>query len=731
MTLSGTLTRILAASSHRGDLAIATLVLVAIAMMIIPLPTPVVDVLIAANIAASALILMVAFYITESVELSSLPSVILLATLFRLAITITTARLILLQADAGEIVNAFGTFVIGGNVAVGLVIFLIITVAQFVVITKGAERVAEVAARFTLDALPGKQMSIDSDLRSGEIDQAEARRQRRRLGQESHLYGAMDGAMKFVRGDAIASLVVIVVNLIGGLAIGTMQHNMSLGQAAEIYPLLTVGDGLVAQIPGLLVSIAAGTVVTRVASTERRDLGAEISAQLLKQPRALSLGAVVMLAMAVIPGFPMPAFLALGAIFAIGSYLGHRRTAATAQTSGDAAAGLPVPATPGEAATPAATEPARPLRYRLIAAVGRELADAVAPQAFTEAVTKMRQSFAADLGIEPPLAELFVDQGIEPHHFHLDLEGVPVVEGDIQPDRLLVEDDAVHLELLAVPFEVGPRIIGRQPAIWVEAQHEHTLARAGVEFLGPTQVLVRCLAEMLRRYATQFVGIQETRELLAQAEHDYPELTKEALKIAPLQKIADILRRLLDENIPIGNLRLILEAVVEWGPREQDVILLVEYVRIALRRQICFRCADRSRVIAAYMLERSAEDALRASVRPTAVGAFLSISDATARPVVERIRRALAAAREARPAVLASMDVRRHVRNLLIRNDLDVPVLSYQELVPEFNVQPLATIATDPATDATEADAEPRPEESLKADAGPVESHAIAAGDRD
>jgi len=732
MILPETLARMLAAGSRRGDLVIATLVLVAIAMMIIPLPTPLVDVLIAVNIAASALILMVAFYVAESVELSSLPSVILLATLFRLAITITTARLILLQADAGEIVNAFGTFVIGGNVAVGLVIFLIITVAQFVVITKGAERVAEVAARFTLDALPGKQMSIDSDLRSGEIDQAEARRQRRRLGQESHLYGAMDGAMKFVRGDAIASLVVIVVNLIGGLAIGTMQHGMSLGQAAEIYPLLTVGDGLVAQIPGLLVSIAAGTVVTRVASTERRDLGAEISAQLLTQPRALSLGAVVMLAMAVIPGFPTPAFLALGAIFAIGSYLGHRRTAAsTAQTSGDAAPGLPVPATPGEAAKLAATEPARPLRYRLTAAVGRELADAVAPQAFTEAVTKMRQSFAADLGVEPPLAELFVDQGIEQHHFHLDLEGVPVVEGDIRPDRLLVEDDAVHLELLAVPFEVGPRIIGRQPAIWVEQQHEHNLARAGVEFLGPTQVLVRCLAEMLRRYATQFVGIQETRELLAQAEHDYPELTKEALKIAPLQKIADILRRLLDENVPIGNLRLILEAVVEWGPREQDVILLVEYVRIALRRQICFRCADRTRVIAAYMLERSAEDALRSSVRPTAVGAFLSISDAAARPVVERIRRALAAAPEARPVVLASMDVRRHVRNLLIRNDLDVPVLSYQELVPEFNVQPLATIANDPAKDAIETGAAPRPDESLKVDAGQFEPHAIATSDRD
>ena len=727
--MTGTLTRMLAVMSRRGDLAIATLVLVAIAMMIIPLPTPLVDVLIAINIAASALILLVAFYIAEPVELSSLPSVILIATLFRLAITITTARLILLQADAGEIINAFGNFVIGGNVAVGLVIFLIITVAQFVVITKGAERVAEVAARFSLDALPGKQMSIDSDLRGGEIDQAEARRQRRRLSQESHLYGAMDGAMKFVRGDAIAGLVVILVNLIGGLAIGTMQHNLSLADAAQTYPLLTVGDGLVAQIPALLVSVAAGTVVTRVASSEPRDLGAEIAAQLLKQPRALTLGAAIMLALALVPGFPMPAFLALGATFAIGSYMGHRRAAAlTAQTSIEAprTPGLPTPAARIEPPKPAPAEPGRPPRYRVIVAVGSQLAEAVAPQAFTEAVKQMRQSFTADLGVEPPPAELYVDQSIEPQHFHLDFEGVPVVEGDIPPGCLMVEDEVVHLELLAVPFEVGPRIVGRLPAIWVEQQHEQTLTGAGVEFLDPTQVLVRCLAQTLRRYATQFVGIQETRELLAQTERDYPELMKEALKIAPLQKIADILRRLLDENVPIGNLRLILEAVVEWGPREQDVVLLVEYVRIALRRQICFRCADRNRVIAAYMLERSAEDALRSSVRSTAVGAFLTISDAAARPIVERIRRALGTAPEAHPAVLASMDVRRHVRNLLIRNDLDVPVLSYQELAPEFSVQPLATIAGEPEKDTVESGAEPRSEEPATAAAGQFAPRTIA-----
>src|ERR1700761_4152567 len=279
--------RALIVVSRRSDLVVAALVMIAVVMMIVPLPTALVDVLIAANIAASVLILLGAFYVPHPVDFTSLPSVVLLATLFRLAITITTSRLILLQADAGEIVTAFGNFVIASNITVGLVVFLIITIAQFVVITKGAERVAKVAARFNLDALPGKQMSIDSDLRSGDIDKAEALRLRRRLGQESQLYGAMDGAMKFVKGDAIASLIIIIVNLLGGLTVGSLQHGLPLGEAAETYSLLTVGDGLVAQIPALLLSVGAGTVVTRVAGKEQGDLGSEITGQMLRDPRVL------------------------------------------------------------------------------------------------------------------------------------------------------------------------------------------------------------------------------------------------------------------------------------------------------------------------------------------------------------------------------------------------------------------------------------------------------------
>jgi type III secretion protein V len=702
------LTRFLALISGRGDLVIGILVLVAVVMMIIPLPTPVVDVLITSNIAVSVLILLTAIYIVRPIEFSSLPSVILLATLFRLAITITTSRLVLLQADAGDIINAFGSFVIGGNLAVGLVIFLIITIAQFVVITKGSERVAEVAARFSLDALPGKQMSIDSDLRSGDINPAEARLLRRTLERESHLYGAMDGAAKFVKGDAIASVVVILVNLLGGFAVGTMQHGMSLAAAAETYSLLTVGDGLVAQIPALLVSVAAGTVVTRVGSEERRDLGADIIAQLVNNPRALGLAAAIVLGLAFIPGFPAPAFLAAAVAFAAAAFFVHKRALAgvngadrgQGQTPDtrkvDGSASIGEVSKHGVAAAETSQS-----RARLIAFVGRELVGAVPTLGFNDCTERVRQQLLGELGVIVPPVQLCVDTAVEPYCFHIDLEGVPVAEGEIPADSLLVEGDAVDLDLHAIPYRAELKLVGQQPAFWVDRRHEAALSEAGIRFRPPLEALAECLDETLRRYAAHFVGMLETRALLATMEPEYAELVKEAQGVAPLPKIAEILRRLAEEGVPIRNLRLILEALIEWGPREQDVVLLVEYVRMALRRQICARWADRNRVIAAYVLERSVEDIVRSAVHPTTAGPFLSVSEEALRPAIESIRHLTTAqTADAKPVVITSMDVRRHVRTLLTRNEIELPVLSFQEIAPEFSVQPLATITGQVGADA-------------------------------
>ena len=696
------LARALVYLSGRSDLIVAILMLVAIIMIIIPLPTWLVDGLIAINISVSMLILLVVFYIARPVEFSSFPSVILIATLFRLAITITTSRLILLQADAGEIVSAFGNFVIGGDIAVGLVVFLIITIAQFVVITKGGERVAEVAARFSLDAMPGKQMAIDNDLRSGDIDQAEANRLRRGLERESHLFGAMDGAMKFVKGDAIASILVILVNLIGGMIVGSLKHGMTIGTAAETYALLSVGDGLVAQIPSLFVSVAAGVLVTRVSSDS--DMGTEIAGQLFVEPRALMMGSVILVGMAFVPGFPAVAFLLLAAILGVTGFLTGRRRAAqeaaarnapVKRAAGAAGAGAAAqPAQVGSTAQAAASLAGPPASDAAIVVwVSSELASAVPPEGFAELTTKARAELLTDLGIEIPSIALEVDPILAHDRFRIDLEGTPVIEGTVPPQGLLVDDDPAHLELLEIPYRQELPLINYRPALWVERSHTETLSQAGVAFALPAQILARCLIQMLYRRAGSFVGIQETRKLLTKIQANYADLVKEAEKIAPLQKLAEILRRLVDENVPVRNMRAILEAVVEWGQREQNVVLLVEYVRVALGRQICFRCADRDRVIAAYMLERSVEDMLRSAQRQTSAGTYMNLSEEAVQPLIDEIARALAeAAPGTNPVVLTAMDVRRLTRHLLTRSNIYVPVMSYQELAPEFNVQPLGSL---------------------------------------
>ncbi|WP_192362442.1 type III secretion system export apparatus subunit SctV [Mesorhizobium mediterraneum] len=693
MTVSERLLHFLAKLSRRSDLVIAVLMLVAVVMMLIPLPTFLVDILITANIAVSVLILLASFYVSHPLQFSSLPSVILIATLFRLAITITTTRLILLQADAGEIVSAFGTFVVGGSIAVGLVIFLIITVAQFIVVARGAERVAEVAARFTLDALPGKQMSIDAELRNGDIDQAEARRLRQQLERESQLFGAMDGAMKFVKGDVIAGIVIILVNLIGGFAIGTLQHDMSLGDAAATYSLLTVGDGLVAQIPALLVAVAAGTMVTRVGSADgTSDLGRQITSQLLRDSRALALAAVIMVGLAIVPGFPSIVFLILGACFGAGAYAINRRTARESELKDIGQAGMAEqPGNPALSANPVGTLPSS---YRIVVRFGTELGRSIPEPEFARLADGVRRELFGDLGVDVPAIGLQVDEMLSARGMRIDLEGAPILDAEIPADRVLVEADPTNLDLLDVTYEKGSAIAGQRKFMWVDDRHISALKEAGFAFSTPAQTAAKWTGNALRLYAGHFVGIQETRRLLSDMEPDYADLVRQAQEIVPLQKIAEVLRRLVGENVPIRNLRLILEALIEWGQREQDVVMLTECIRTSLKRQISFRFAGRSNIIAAYVLQRSAEDILRNAVQSTSTGTFLNLSDDAAQALVTEIERALSQnATDVSPVVLAAMDVRRHMRSLLTHNAIELPVLSFQELAQEFNVQPLATIA--------------------------------------
>jgi type III secretion protein V len=664
-------------ASRRSDLAIALLILTAILMMVIPLPTVVVDALIATNIAGSMLVLFVAFYVGRPSDFSSLPAVILIATLFRLSLAITTTRLILLDGDAGEIINTFGSFVIGGNLAVGLVVFLIIAVAQFVVITKGAERVAEVAARFTLDAMPGKQMAIDSDMRSGNIDQAEARRLRGALERESQLFGAMDGAMKFVKGDAVAGLIIIVINLVGGLAIGTLQRGMALADAVTVYSLLTIGDGLISQIPALLISVASGTVVTRVAGQGDIDLGASITRELLGFPRALGLAAVIVLGMGVVPGFPFFTFLMLSLALGGAGFLLMRRKAAADQAK----------VAPGEDES---AEPQDGPRPRLRLSLGQELGALLQMAALDAELATLRRRIGNDLGVAMPRILVETGSDLAADAFLLEVEDVPIARGTLAGDRLLVDDTPQKLTDLEISFEERPLALGRT-LLSVEAGARERLLAADIIVLEPHEAMREMLHGPLVRHVGEFIGVQETRALLAAMEPGFADLVAEARKLVPLPVMANVLRSLVEEGVPVRNLRVILEALATSRGGEAEP--LVAHVRTHLRRQISFLLADQNGAVPALLLAPEIEAELRRAAQG-GQNAPAPPRDLAGR-VATAISRQLATVRSdlRPPAVLTAPDIRRALWRLLRRHEIAVPVLSVTEIAPEFKVRTLATVS--------------------------------------
>ena len=692
MTLVNRLNSLARTASQRTDVIIVAFMLMAIAMMIIPLPTYLVDALIALNIALSLLILIVAFYINHSVEFSALPPLILLSTLFRLSLSITTTRLILLDGNAGHIVKAFGDFVIAGQVVVGLVVFLIITVAQFVVITKGAERVAEVAARFTLDAMPGKQMSIDNDLRNGDIDQAEARRRRSRLERESQMFGAMDGAMKFVKGDAIAGLVILFVNLLGGMMIGMVERDMPFAEAAHTYSLLTVGDGLIAQIPALLIAVAAGTVVTRVNSDgQERDLGTEIVHQLGASYRALGLTALILLGVGLLPGFPLAVFVGLSAVLAGCAWMLWRREQRRTEVE-PVVEELPEPvAEPEPLESVESFE--RPLDARVMLSLGVDLVEAAPLQPLRQRIETLCHDIRAALGIEVPVPEVFADRALAANRFVIELEGVPVSEGEFPARSLLLKDDPVHAQLLDVVVEQAPSPVGTRTGHWVQAESAGQLQDAGIAFLHTDEVLREVLDRTLRRYTADFLGIQETRAILERQEDRYGELIKEVLRIMPLQRIAEALRLLVEEGVSIRNRRGLLEAMIEWGSRESDPGRLSEHLRAALQRQISHQFADRNRVISAFVLAPSLEEQLRAAMRRQDKSRD-SIPEDLNRAMLSQLRRLCQMLPENDPTVLlVHPELRRVMRRLIVRAELALSVLSFRELANEYNLQAVGTLS--------------------------------------
>ena len=690
--------RALATISGSSDLILAMLIISIIMMLIFPVSPHVIDVLIAINLAVSIILLFVALYIQKAVHLSMFPSLLLITTLYRLGVNISSTRQILLHAYAGEIINSFGHFVVGGNYVVGGIVFLIITIVQFIVVTKGAERVAEVAARFTLDAMPGKQMSIDADLRAGTIDQQQARELRLGLQKESQLYGAMDGAMKFVKGDAIASIVIAVINIIGGLIIGVVMHGMTIGQSARVYSLLSIGDGLVSQIPALMIAITAGIVTTRV-SSERKDahLGKEISEQLLRQPKALMIAGGVLLLMAAIPGFPAWAFLILSPLVGlIGFVFWH----SAKKVSAKAAAGISSVDTdvPGHAVSGGTAED-----YALTLTVVLEVGSALSllirkdKQGITfidQMIPKMRHALYQDLGVRFPGVHVRTDSpSLETNEYAIHLNEVPILRGKIILKHLLTNETEETLRRYNIPFIISQGTLG-MPSLWVDEKYQEILGRAGIRYWTGLEVMILHLSKFYRQYASDFIGIQEVRAILEFIEKSFPDLIKEVTRLVPLQKLTEILRRLVQEQVSIKDLRTILEALSEWGQSEKDTVLLTEYVRSSLKRYISYKYSQGQSVLSVYLLDSEIEDMVRAAIKQTSAGSYLALDPDSVQLILHSMRNIVAPTPPGGqpPVLLTAIDVRRFVRKLIEGEFPEMSVVSYQEIIPEIRIQPLGRV---------------------------------------
>ena len=690
--------RALAFASRSSDLFLAAVIIAIIMMLIFPVPPSVIDALITINLAVSICIIFVSLYIQRAVQLSIFPSLLLITTLYRLGVNISSTRQILLHHNAGKIIHAFGSFVVGGNYVVGGVVFLIITIVQFIVVTKGAERVAEVAARFTLDAMPGKQMSIDADLRAGVIDQQQARQLRLGLAKESQLYGAMDGAMKFVKGDVIAGIVIAAINVIGGLIIGVAQHNMTAGQAAKIYSLLSIGDGLVSQIPSLMIAIAAGIVTTRVSSDKKdANLGKDISEQLLGQPKALMISGVILSLMSLIPAFPAWPFLLLGGAIGSTGFVFYKNTK---KTAAKAAAGITSVETdvPGHAIASGGAE-----EFALTLPVVLEIGSAISKlvrkdkQGMTfidQMIPKMRHSLYQDLGVRFPGVHVRTDSpNLDLSEYAIHLNEVPILKGKIILKHLLVNESEEVLNRYNIPFTATKASAG-MPALWVDESSREILQKANIRFWTGLEVIILHLSKFYKQYASEFMGIQEIRSLLEFVERSFPDLTKEVTRLVPLQKLTEIFRRLVQEQISIKDIRTILESLTEWAQTEKDTILLTEYIRSSLKRYISYKYSLGQSVLSVYLLDPEIEDMIRGAIKQTSAGSYLALDPDSVQLILHSLRTTIKPTPPGGqpPVLLTAIDVRRFARKLIEGEFPDVPVVSFQEIVPEIRIQPLGRV---------------------------------------
>jgi len=683
---------------HWNDLLKRTDIMAAVGMvsilmiMIIPLPPILLDLFLSTNITIALLILVISLYTVRATDFSIFPAILLATTLFRLALNVASTRLILLRGDegpdaAGAVIESFGQFVVGGNYVVGIVVFAILVLINFMVITKGAGRVAEVAARFTLDAMPGKQMAIDADLNAGMINETEAKRRREQISAEASFHGAMDGASKFVKGDAIAGIIITFINIGAGFIIGVLQKGMPMVEAAKNYTILTVGDGLVGQVPALIISTAAGLLVTR--SSGDNDFGADIKIQFSRYSVALWVVSGMLLVFALIPGFPFIPFMLLAISLAILAWQLDQKKLKAAEV---------VPEKPQEAPMPVAENYEEMLNVDLLELeVGYGLIPFVDSAQNGELLTRIqsiRKQFAINNGFIVPPVHIKDNLQLNPNQYTLALKGIKIAEAEMLPGHFMAMDPGMVTETIKGITTIEPAF--GLPAIWITEDKKERAQIAGYTVVDCATVMATHISEIIKQHGHELIGRQEVQNLLDNLAKTYPKLVEELVpSILSLGTIMRILQNLLAEGVSIRDLRTILETMADWAPVTRDPDILTEYVRHALARTISAGLAMGG-VIPLITLAKPVEDAISKSIQHKETGSYLAIDPGTAQTILDSIGKAISLfAGGQRPTLLSAPQIRPHVRKLTERYYPSLVVLSHNEITPNLKIRSLGSVTLD------------------------------------
>jgi flagellar biosynthesis protein FlhA len=674
--------------TETGSAVVAMSVIAILMVMILPMPTVALDILLSISLTVSIIILLMSMYVLKPLHFSVFPSVLLIVTLLRLSLNVASTRLILLHGNegteaAGQVIKAFGTFVVGGNYVVGFVVFMVLVLINFVVITKGATRVAEVAARFNLDAMPGKQMSIDADLNAGLISDTDARRRRMEVEKESNFYGAMDGASKFVRGDAIAGIIITVVNIVGGLIVGVLQHGMPVAAAARNYTLLTVGDGLVTQVPALIVSTAAGMLVTRTAA--ETDLGAEVKSQLFAQPKAIAAAGLMLFVFALIPGMPKFSFVIVSLFVGVLALNMFRRVSREKEVEEE----LPAPPTQEiqESVSPLdllGLEVGYGLIYLVDESQGGEL---------LQRIKALRRQMALEMGFLVPSIHIRDNLQLKPTEYSVLMKAVEIAEGELMPGH--------HLAIIG--DDRAPKIKGIEtkepafglPAVWVAEGEKENLQARGVVVVDPATVITTHLTEIFRSHADELLGRQEVQHLLDNLAKTYPKLVEEIVpKIVPVGTLQKVLQKLLRERISIRDLQTILETLADYAALTKNVDVLTGYVRQSLARAITKQYQDREGNITVMMISPDIEDKITRAVQHTEYESFVSPDPNMLKHLVGNLQKFISkfTASGLQPIILCSPNTRIYLRKVLEKYFPNLVVLSHNEIVRDVNIKSLGLV---------------------------------------